>query len=104
MKNKHNQTMSHNACYAMLPSSEVIFLRVFQFRTEVGLYYIRLYFDKATGFYFYTLRADDSSVLLYSCGFHSELNALVDIRCLVSHYLGCHSARILIPLNLQERA
>lgn len=104
MKTKLNPTMSHNACYEVTSPSEITFLAAFRFRTDVSLYCISLYFDNATGMYFYAVRDHRSSFRINSVCFHSERNCLADIRSFVAHYVGRVVAREIVPLCLKECA
>lgn len=101
-----NREMSHNVCYRKLPSREVVYLFGWNLHTECGEYYIRLFRDDTTGLYFYTVRDLSWSLArrIYSVGFCSAKNALLDIRSFVSFYTHCKEVVNSIPLTLKECA
>lgn len=106
MKTKLNSTMTHNACYAVRPSCDVVYLLGWDLHTECGKYYIRLYRDNSSGKSFYTVRdaSWDLARRIYSVGFCSEENALLDIRRFVSSYTKDDVVISTIPLRLKECA
>lgn len=104
MKTKCNRAMSHNACYAVLPSRDVVYLYGWDLHTECGKYYIRLYRDTSSGTIFYTVRdaSLEPSRRIYSVGFVSVQYALLDIRAFVSRYTSDFSTISSIPLIFRE--